>query len=70
MEWLILVSVFGGTLLLSSLLVPVMIRLAFRYDVLDHPGHFVVGHHLAETQGHPHFEHPQTVYQVGTCQRR
>ena len=39
MEWLILVSVFGGTLLLSSLLVPVMIRLAFRYDVLDHPGH-------------------------------
>ncbi len=41
-------SVFGGAVLLSSLLVPVMIRLAFHYDVLDHPGH-----HKTHANVHP-----------------
>ena len=39
MEWFLLSGVFVGAILLSSLLVPVMMKLAFRYDILDHPGH-------------------------------
>ncbi|GAK54272.1 glycosyl transferase family 4 [Candidatus Moduliflexus flocculans] len=37
-EWIGYVGAFTGALLLSFLLVPVMIRLAFRFDILDHPG--------------------------------
>ncbi|MBD3307874.1 undecaprenyl/decaprenyl-phosphate alpha-N-acetylglucosaminyl 1-phosphate transferase [candidate division KSB3 bacterium] len=39
MEWISLGSVFVGSLIVSALLVPLMIRLAFRYGVLDHPGY-------------------------------
>ncbi len=39
MKWSILISAFWGATLLSALLVPLMIKLAFRYDVLDHPGY-------------------------------
>lgn len=38
-EWIGYVGTFTGSLLLSLLLVPVMIRLAFRFDILDHPGY-------------------------------
>ena len=38
-EWLALLGAFTGALLLSLSLVPVMIRLAFRFDILDHPGY-------------------------------
>ena len=48
MEWIGFMSVFGGAFLLSSLLVPVMIRLAFRYDILDHPGY-----HKTHVKVHP-----------------
>jgi len=39
MEWFSLISVFVISTVLSYILVPIMKRLAFRYDVLDHPGH-------------------------------
>ncbi len=48
MQWFALISVFLCALLLSSLLVLVMIRLAFRFDVLDHPGH-----HKTHANVHP-----------------
>jgi len=48
MEWFSLFSVFAGAVLLSSLLVPVMIKLAFRFDVLDHPGY-----HKTHVNVHP-----------------
>lgn len=48
MEWFTLISVFCGATILSSLLVPVMIKLAFRYDVLDHPGY-----HKTHNNVHP-----------------
>ena len=38
-EWLALLGAFTGALLLSLSLVPVMIRFAFRFDILDHPGY-------------------------------
>ena len=38
-EWLALLGAFTGALLLSLSLAPVMIRLAFRFDILDHPGY-------------------------------
>ncbi len=38
-EWIGYVGAFTGSLLLSFLLAPVMIRLAFRFDILDHPGY-------------------------------
>ena len=38
-EWIGYVGAFTGALLLSFFLVPVMIRLAFRFDILDHPGY-------------------------------
>jgi len=37
-QWIGYLGAFTGSLLLSFLLVPVMIRLAFRFDILDHPG--------------------------------
>ena len=43
-----LIVVFGGSLGLAYALVPVMKKLAFRYDVLDHPGH-----HKTHTNAHP-----------------
>ncbi len=46
MEWFSLISVFGGSVILSSLLVPVMIKLAFRYDVLDRPGYHKTHHNV------------------------
>lgn len=39
MDWFSLVSVFGVATLLSFLLIPFMKRLAFRFDILDHPSH-------------------------------
>ena len=48
MEWQWLVSVFFVALGLSYLLVPMMKKLAFRYDVLDHPGY-----HKTHTNVHP-----------------
>ena len=48
MEWFSYAVVFFGALSLSLLLVPIMIRLAFRYDVLDHPGH-----HKTHANVHP-----------------
>lgn len=39
MNWFSLVSVFVGATGLSLCLVPVMKRIAFRFDVLDYPGH-------------------------------
>jgi len=39
MQWISLVGVFLGSLMLAWLLVPVMIKLAFRFNVLDHPGY-------------------------------
>jgi UDP-GlcNAc:undecaprenyl-phosphate GlcNAc-1-phosphate transferase len=39
MDWISLVAVFASATLLSFLLIPLMKRLAFRYDILDHPGH-------------------------------
>jgi hypothetical protein len=38
--------------------------------MLDHPCYLVVHYQLSPTEGHSHFEHPQPVNQVGTCQRR
>ncbi|PID60293.1 undecaprenyl-phosphate alpha-N-acetylglucosaminyl 1-phosphate transferase [candidate division KSB3 bacterium] len=38
MGWSLCV-VFGSSLILSLLLVPLMIELAFRFDILDHPGY-------------------------------
>ncbi len=38
--------------------------------ILDHAGELVVHYQLAIVNCHAHFDHPQAVYQVGTCQRR
>ena len=48
MELWSLLGVFGGSLFFSLLLVPLMIRLAFRFDVLDHPGY-----HKTHANVHP-----------------
>ncbi len=48
MEWWSLFGVFGGTFFLSLLLVPLTIKLAFRFDVLDHPGY-----HKTHANVHP-----------------
>ena len=48
MEWWSLFGVFGATFLLSLFLVPLMIRLAHHYDILDHPGH-----HKTHVDVHP-----------------
>jgi UDP-GlcNAc:undecaprenyl-phosphate GlcNAc-1-phosphate transferase len=39
MEWFSLISIFVVSTVLSSLLIPVMKKVAFRYNVLDHPGY-------------------------------
>ena len=36
----------------------------------NHAGELIVHYHLAIINGHAHFDHPQAVNQVGTCQRR
>ncbi len=46
MEWFALTSMFVGSTILSSLLVPLMVKLAFRYDVLDHPGYHKTHHNV------------------------
>jgi UDP-GlcNAc:undecaprenyl-phosphate GlcNAc-1-phosphate transferase len=48
MEWISLIGAFVVAVLLSSILVPIMKKLAFRYGVLDHPGH-----HKTHTNVHP-----------------
>lgn len=48
MQWFSFLGVFLGSLLLSSVLVPLMIQLAFRFDVLDHPGY-----HKTHVNVHP-----------------
>ena len=48
MKWWSLVVVFGSSLALSLALVPLMIKCAFRFDVLDHPGY-----HKTHTNVHP-----------------
>jgi UDP-N-acetylmuramyl pentapeptide phosphotransferase/UDP-N-acetylglucosamine-1-phosphate transferase len=48
MEWFLLISIFVVSTVLSSLLIPVMKKVAFRYDVLDHPGY-----HKTHTNVHP-----------------
>ena len=48
MEWFSFLGIFLGSFLLSSLLVPVMMQLAFRFDVLDHPGY-----HKTHVNVHP-----------------
>jgi len=48
MQWIALIGVFSVSFGLSSVLVPVMKRLAWRYHVLDHPGH-----HKTHVNVHP-----------------
>lgn len=48
MEWISFWGIFFGSFLLSALLVPVMIQLAFRFNILDHPGY-----HKTHTNIHP-----------------
>ena len=48
MEWFSFWGIFLGSFLVSALLVPVMIQLAFRFDILDHPGY-----HKTHTTIHP-----------------
>lgn len=37
-------------------------------NMLYHPREFIIHNKLRKTEGHPHLEHSQTVYQIGTCQ--
>ena len=39
------------------------------YRMFNHPGEFIIHNQLAIIDCHAHFDHSQTVYQVGTCQR-
>ena len=48
MEWFSLISIFVVSTVLSSLLIPIMKKVAFRYNVLDHPGY-----HKTHTNVHP-----------------
>lgn len=48
MEWFSLIGVFVASTILSFLLIPIMKTLAFRYNVLDHPGY-----HKTHIQVHP-----------------